>query len=73
MIIRRCDRCSTAYNPYKDNGTHKLVAGVNGIAFVHIDQKGEYDHGKTDACDLCPECLDAVYNFIFGGDDENVD
>lgn len=64
MIIRRCDRCGKAYTPYRDNGKHKLVPGVNGVAFVHINQKGEYDDGRTDAFDLCPECLDAVYKFI---------
>ena len=64
MVIRQCDRCGKPYKPYRDNGKHKLIPGVNGMAFVCINTKGEYDNGKTDACDLCPECLDAVYKFV---------
>lgn len=67
-VSRKCDRCGKHYDPYRDNGKHKVGYNVNGIAFVCMTNNGSYSGRETDGFDLCRECLDAAVKFMMEGD-----
>ena len=56
--VMRCDRCGKIYDPYWDKNNCNQVSLGSG-----------YEDGQTPfeaelVCDLCPECLKEVQNFI---------
>ena len=66
MLAKKCDRCGKFYELYTEKSKCR-AKDVNGIAFVHICTNGDYSGTKSDGYDLCPECLNAVIDFVNGG------
>lgn len=72
MTARKCDRCGKFYEPYEEKDK-RFQFVVNGIAFVRVKTDSSYSGAGEDGHDLCPECLTAVIDFMFGERKNNDD
>lgn len=63
-MARKCDRCGGYYEEY--NRKKRFVDPVNAVAFVSRHRDGGWTGDKRDSFDLCPNCLEAVANFVRG-------
>lgn len=68
-VSKKCDRCGKHYDPYRDNGKHKIGYAVNGIAFVCMTNNDSNSGRVANGFDLCPNCLDAVVAFVMNPDE----
>lgn len=59
MLIKKCDRCGTVYEPYNERNNS---AKTNGFILLNIDTKMQYY--KHAARDLCPSCMEQLHDWL---------
>lgn len=61
MIAKKCDRCGKYYDTYNVSHDRKKPSGM---MFLNVDENRNYFTNPV--IDLCPECMEAVKNFVQG-------